>query len=546
MNGRMRGPHVQWCARPRGDLGPYSVASPQGLRRSEGCPGRTALRTRSRESWRPSEYLEHATAAEAPETGDPLGSSTSIQLTGRLTLDRFGGIPTTGSWGAEAVLRRAIAWPRQVRPDGYDARVKCAGLADMYLRHMRWRVTEFAGDQEETVVGLRIKASRVTIRVCVVGGGVAGCAIAARLTELGALVTLLEARTVGSGSTSRNAGGVRTQFGDVESIEYALETRRMLASWHSGHGGIVGFSPIGYVFLATRDSTRDALVAVIEQQVAAGGDGQWLDSRGIRRVVPPCNVEGVLGASWTPGDGVIDPTGLIRELHMRASSGGAEVREEVAVVGGEPLRGGGWQVDCSDGSSVVADVVVVAAGPWSSRVGGLFAANLPVTATISQVLRLGGSGWSGLHLPMVIGFDEQKAWVHPSGPELLGGIDLTRPCSGQREPGDDIAPEWEAVEGLSAWLERRLPALGDLTLTGGWGGLLELTPDERPLVGWTKVCGVYAFTGFSGHGLSLAPSMAADAAHEVVHGVAGSGRLKWFRPDRDLAGGGVGEVMRMH
>ena len=50
--------------------------------------------------------------------------------------------------------------------------------------------------------------------VVIVGGGVVGTSAAFHLAEAGAQVVLLERDQLGSGSTSKAAGGFRTQFSD--------------------------------------------------------------------------------------------------------------------------------------------------------------------------------------------------------------------------------------------------------------------------------------------------------------------------------------------
>ena len=64
--------------------------------------------------------------------------------------------------------------------------------------------------------------------VVVIGGGVIGTSAAFHLAEAGVEVALIERAQLGSGSTCRAAGGVRTQFSDVLNIEIA---RRSLTAF---------------------------------------------------------------------------------------------------------------------------------------------------------------------------------------------------------------------------------------------------------------------------------------------------------------------------
>ena len=87
--------------------------------------------------------------------------------------------------------------------------------------------------------------------VVIVGGGVVGVSAAFHLAEAGAKVVLLERDQLGSGSTSKAAGGFRTQFSDPLNIEIA---RRSLAASRPSTrrpGWEIGLHEVGYLFLFT-------------------------------------------------------------------------------------------------------------------------------------------------------------------------------------------------------------------------------------------------------------------------------------------------------
>src|ERR671934_250815 len=64
-----------------------------------------------------------------------------------------------------------------------------------------------------------------TAEVVVIGGGVMGASIAWHLRELGVSdVVLLERESLASGSTSKSAGGFRTQFADELNVRIALRS----------------------------------------------------------------------------------------------------------------------------------------------------------------------------------------------------------------------------------------------------------------------------------------------------------------------------------
>ena len=56
--------------------------------------------------------------------------------------------------------------------------------------------------------------------------------------------------------------------------------------------------------------------------------------------------------------------------------------------------------------------------------------------------------------------------------------------------------------------ERRLPALLDMGIAGGWKGYYEVTPDHNALVGESADVARFLYaTGFSGHGFLQGPAV---------------------------------------
>src|SRR5204863_5524497 len=85
-------------------------------------------------------------------------------------------------------------------------------------------------------------------------------------------------------------------------------------------------------------------------------------------------------------------------------------------------------------------------------------------------------------------------------------------------PPAAAAVGWDTLPPLVARLVHRLPGLASAGVAHGWAGFIETTPDDNPVVGWTHLDNVYTIAGFSGHGMCLAPGLAAQAAREIRGG----------------------------
>ena len=172
-----------------------------------------------------------------------------------------------------------------------------------------------------------------TADVAVVGGGAMGTSIAYHLAAAGAgRVVLLEREpALGLGSTGRCAGGFRIQFSSEINVRLSLASVRMIKAFSDEHGLPLDVHTDGYLFLVYDDATwadyrRDAAM-----QRALGARVEELDAAGAKALIPGLNVDGVVGATFGPDDGIADPSGLVSGYGTLARRHGVEVRLGTAV-----------------------------------------------------------------------------------------------------------------------------------------------------------------------------------------------------------------------
>src|SRR5215217_6862893 len=113
--------------------------------------------------------------------------------------------------------------------------------------------------------------------VVVVGGGVMGVSTAFHLAEAGARdVVLIEADQLGSGSTSKAAGGVRLQFSDALNIELALRSMDAFERFAERPGGSISLRQVGYLMLLTDRADVDTFTANVQLQNDMGVPSRML------------------------------------------------------------------------------------------------------------------------------------------------------------------------------------------------------------------------------------------------------------------------------
>jgi sarcosine oxidase subunit beta len=106
--------------------------------------------------------------------------------------------------------------------------------------------------------------------VVVVGGGIVGLSSAHALAAAGADVTLCESDSLGTGSTARSAGGIRTQFSTRVNVRLSIESLRVWEAFEADFGVDIAHRRPGCRFLAHSPETADRFrenVAIANRRV---------------------------------------------------------------------------------------------------------------------------------------------------------------------------------------------------------------------------------------------------------------------------------------
>jgi len=353
-----------------------------------------------------------------------------------------------------------------------------------------------------------------TASAIIVGGGVVGCSIAYHLAGRGVRdVLVLERETVGSGTTSKAAGGIRAQFPTETEIRFSLESIGVFERFEDEFGVDPGYRKIGYLFLVSDAADLRGFEGRIALQRRLGVDVRVITPDDVRKLVPALRVDDLLAAVWGPGDGLAGPAEVTAGFARRARERGARIAEGVRVTAierdGDRVTG----VTTTDGA-VSAPLVVNAAGPAAARVARLAGVEVAVHPRRRHIF-----------------------FTEPF-PEIPGPVPLTTDrASGfyfRKEleqvllsPGDvqDIGADFEVPmdaamvgEAVQKAIDR-VPLLEQARIAGGWAGLRPLTPDDHAIIGWAPgVTGFFLAVGFGGHGFQHSPATGRHVAAWIVDG----------------------------
>ncbi len=169
----------------------------------------------------------------------------------------------------------------------------------------------------------------------IVGGGCMGASVAYHLARRGMTnVVLLEReKMLGTGSTGRNAGGVRHQFSNDADIKLSIESIGLFERFADEVGHPIDFHQDGYLFLLSTPQSVETFKRNVALQRGLGVDVEWLDAGEAAARTPGLSTDGVLAATFCARDGIADPNGVTMGFAKTAQSLGVTIERDVEVTG---------------------------------------------------------------------------------------------------------------------------------------------------------------------------------------------------------------------
>jgi len=377
--------------------------------------------------------------------------------------------------------------------------------------------------------------------VVVIGGGLAGCALAYFLATAGADVVVLERGELNREASGTNAGSFHFQIAihQLTGSDSDADTARLHADvrlhaeaadvWSALEDELradLGVHVTGGLMVAETQDELGTLVRKQRIEQAAGLETDLLTGRELRDFAPYLASD-LTGAAYCGREGHANPLLAAPAFAARAIEAGAWIRTHAPVLGVEPVTGPGsarFRLRTAAGE-IAAARVVNAAGAWAPDVAALSGISLPVWA-------------DGLHVnvteprermltPMVQHIGRRLTLKQAAnGTFIIGGGWPARP----ERPPARYSVRWDSAAGNTAVAVRVLPALADVRVMHMWTGVIAFTDDLLPVVGaYRRLPGYYlclASTGFT-----LGPMIARMLADHLTSRVPGQLPAE-YAPDR--------------
>lgn len=390
--------------------------------------------------------------------------------------------------------------------------------------------------------------------VVIVGGGVVGVTAAILLAEWGVPCVLCEKGRIAGEQSSRNWGWIRKQSRDAREMELMIEAESLWHRFAAQSNTDFGLRRNGITYVAETEAEMAEHEAWFETVRPFQLDTQFLTPEQTDELIGQ-DRRRFKGAIHTPSDQHAEPALAVPALAELAEAAGAAVFEGTAVRTVERAAGRISAVVTEHGR-IACETVIFAGGAWSRPFlenMGLSLPQLTVRASTQRtdqapLVAKGPVGIKGASIrPRLDGgytigrtlaarFDIiPAAIVHfikflpvlrqrwrivklRIGPDFFGPLGRHRWAADQFSPMEgarvlDPVPDAALLDDTLAHAQDYFPQLRDVASAERWAGIIDVSPDEVPLIGPVAGAdGMILASGLSGHGFGLGPGAGMLAA----------------------------------
>lgn len=341
-----------------------------------------------------------------------------------------------------------------------------------------------------------------------------GASIAAHLAErrVGRVVVFEREDELGTGSTSKAAGGVRLQFTTRANVELSRYSIEEIGRFRDRTGVDADFDRCGYLFLLDSEDDLEQFAETAKLQRALGAPVEVISVAEAERRLPGIETGDLVGATFCAADGVATPAALVAGYAAMARRGGVELRRGAEVTAAAERPDGGFRFTAG-GEAWESEWLVNAAGPWARGVGALLGVEIPVEPVRRQFFTTEPVSFLPESMPLTIDWGTGVYLHRHSGGVLCGAADPDEP------PGFSQTPDLDFLGGVWERGAHRYPPLADAALKTLNAGLYAVSPDHNAILG--PVPGLPRFLvagGFSGHGMQHAPAVGRALSEVIADG----------------------------
>ena len=346
--------------------------------------------------------------------------------------------------------------------------------------------------------------------ITIIGGGLVGLSVALGLLMAGQRVRVLDGADNDARASQGNFGLIWGQGKGWDFAPYANWTMDALAAWPAFALQLQELSGIdvaldqsgGYEFF-TDPSEFDAFGAELAQQATHLGNRaryEMLNGEDLRSQMKGIGPD-VVGASFSPWDGHVNPLRFLRALRCSVQAMGGHVTLEATVSAIRPQHNGGFALALANGETLQTEQVVLCAGLGAATLARDLGFITQVRPQLGELLiteKLGD------RLPFLSSTIRQV----DEGGVQIGGT--------KANAGLDDRETLPIMSKLARHAVTVFPALADVRVVRAWGALRVMSPDGYPVYAKSSLHpGAFLVTCHSG--VTLAPLHASALADWIMN-----------------------------
>lgn len=339
-------------------------------------------------------------------------------------------------------------------------------------------------------------------KIVVVGAGATGLSTAWWLARAGHSVTVLDKGVVGWEASGRNGGGCSHYQSPL-----FKEEQRLWQQMDELLGYPTEFSPERIVMAVTpRQLEQYQYIAGMNNRLGHRVD--LLDAQQVREAVPLAGGNCLGGIHYRFG-GHANPHRTVQAYAWAIQDLGGRIVQHSPVTGFQTAGGKVTAVESTTGT-FECDAVAIAAGPQTGRLAAMVGIDLPLAAARAEMIvtepapmmKLGGVDGNGLYGRQTL----RGNLAYGGGPHEWVEFG---------ELGPAVKPSTPLTRNLARRLAELFPNAAHLNVIRSWAGVIEMTPDGRPVIDRHENV---TFCTMSGVGFGLSPASGHAVCDLVLEG----------------------------
>ena len=350
-------------------------------------------------------------------------------------------------------------------------------------------------------------------KVIIIGAGIIGLSISYYFKKNNLDVTVIEKNNAALEASYASAGmlAAQSECDFYENfMDFCIKSRDMYADYckdiENASGINVEYQKSGMIRPALNEEQEKHLKSNYEWQKKRGFEIEFLSGEELRNIEPKLSPN-IISGLYTKNDGQVNNRELVEALILANKKNGVKIIENCEVKD-YIIRANKVNGVKTDKGNMEADIVVNAAGAWSSMISKDLIPNFEVKPIRGQLVSLQADKEI---LKQVI-----FASILGKGGYIVPRDDRTIILgSTMEEIGVEKRNTEEGINSILKTCFNIVPEFKNLKIKEKWCGLRPVSEDSLPIIGKTNIDGLILATAHFRNGILLAP-ITAKAITELV------------------------------